>query len=282
MTAIGAALGLLMGVTLGIFGGGGSILTLPILIWVFGFGVKEAVVHSLLIVGTTALAGIARHWRRRTIDVSVIAVFAPIAMVGAWVGARLALRIPEIVQLALLATVMLLAGLAMFRSASRHAALATVGEGERPSRRRILHFAVEGLLVGALTGIVGVGGGFLIVPALVLVGGLSMERAIATSLVIIVLNSIAGIAGYAGSFSVDPGVLVLLTGTAIVGMAIGTQLLPHLPAPTLKKVFAVFLIVMSAFILVQNRGAASEVVSGRIGVDPPEPAAPLPTMERIP
>jgi uncharacterized membrane protein YfcA len=172
-----------IGVSLGLLGSGGSILTVPVLVYLIGQDEKVAIAGSLFIVGSIALAGSLQFLRAGFIDWRSVAIFGIPGMAGTWFGALLSAYIPGITQLALFAVVMLLASWLMLRPIKLD-----TGDG-RP--RALWKIAGDGLVVGVITGLVGVGGGFLIVPALVLLGGLSMHRAVATSLVIIALSPTA-------------------------------------------------------------------------------------------
>jgi uncharacterized membrane protein YfcA len=176
---------LLIGVALGMLGSGGSILTVPILIYVVGEPEKLAIAESLAVVGLIALVGAVPYGLRRQIDWKGVIWFGLPGMAGTYLGAYLSQWLPGTWQLGLFALVMLLAAYFMFRP-------------QKPSEHQLrkrspFKIALEGLGVGVLTGLVGVGGGFLIVPALVLLGGLPMHLAVGTSLLIIALKSGAGL-----------------------------------------------------------------------------------------
>ena len=247
MDLVGFGLAALMGVSLGLLGGGGSILTVPLLVYVLGFGAKTAVGMSLPIVGTTSLAGAFGHWRAGNVRLKTALLFGLAAMAGAYSGARLAEYLSGEVQLTILAVVMLAAAVAMIRRGSP--ADPVKGEAE-PAHLTLLAAAVG---VGVLTGIVGIGGGFLIVPALVLLARVPMKQAVGTSLVVIAMNSTAGFAGYLGQVEVPWGFMAGFTGVAIVGILIGTALVQFVSQTQLKRAFAVFLIGVGLFTLYQNR-----------------------------
>lgn len=253
MTILALALAALIGLSLGLLGGGGSILTVPIFVYVLGFGAKEAIAMSLAVVGATSLFGAMGHWRAGNVNLRVAAVFGVVAMAGTYLGARLAVFFSGAAQLTLFAAVMLLAAFFMFRDRKPHAgggAPAAGRTGDMPLGLIVL----EGIAVGVLTGLVGVGGGFLIVPALVLLGRVPMKQAVGTSLLVIAMKSAAGFAGYLGQVEVQWGFMALFTAIAIGGILLGTWLVQFVPQAALKRSFAVFLLVMGAFILYQNRG----------------------------
>lgn len=241
-----------MGLFLGLLGGGGSILAVPILPYVARFGAKEAIASSLAVVGLTSLFAAIGHWRAGGVNLRVALVFGAVAMAGTCLGARLAVFFSGTAQLVLFAVVMLLAAYFMFREGRsvRHGASDAAG-GAMPYGLIV----AEGLAVGVLMGLVGVGGGFLIVPALVVLGGVAMKEAVGPSLLVIVMKSAAGFAGYLGQVEIHWEFLVLFTAVSVAGGIAGAYLLRFIPQEALKKLFAVFLLVMGAFILYQNRGA---------------------------
>jgi uncharacterized membrane protein YfcA len=251
MTLLGIALGALVGLSLGMLGGGGSILTVPIFVYVLGFGAKEAITMSLAVVGSVSLFGAAGHWRARNVNLRLALLFGAVAMAGTYGGARLAVFFSGAAQLLLFAVVMLLAAWFMFRPAKGEAAEAPP---VKPRDMPLALIAAQGLAVGVLTGLVGVGGGFLIVPALVLLGRVPMKQAVGTSLLVIAMNSAAGFAGYLGRVAIDWPLMGVFTAVAIGGIVVGTHLAGRVPQAALRRAFAVFLVVMGTFILFQNRG----------------------------
>jgi uncharacterized protein len=279
MEILGLALAALIGLSLGLLGGGGSILTVPIFVYVLGFGAKEAIAMSLAVVGATSLFGAVSHWRSGNVNLRVALIFGSVAMVGTYLGARLAVFFSGAAQLVLFAFVMLLAAFFMFRR-GKPAAVEALEQGALPPARmsRAL-IAVEGMAVGVLTGLVGVGGGFLIVPALVLLGKLPMKQAVGTSLLVIAMKSVTGFAGYLGQVEVPWGFMTLFTSVAIVGILAGTSLVRFVPQETLRRAFAVFLLVMGGFILYQNRvvllpggeESSRRVAETRTGLSDPAP-----------
>jgi uncharacterized membrane protein YfcA len=248
VTALGLALAALVGLTLGLLGGGGSVLTVPILVYVLGFGAKQAIAMSLGVVGTASLFGSLAHWRSGNVDLRTAFSFGAFAMCGAFLGARLAAFVSGPAQLVAFAVVMVLAALSMLRG--------RVGEADAgPRTPPLLTLAIVGAGVGALTGLVGVGGGFMIVPALVLLARVPMRQAVGTSLLVIAMNSAAGLSGYLGKVEVPWGFMAAFTAVAVGGIVVGARLVRHVPQAALKRGFAVFLLVMGGFILFQNREA---------------------------
>jgi hypothetical protein len=258
---IGIALGYLMGLSLGLLGGGGSILTVPIFVYVFGLDPKPAIAMSLAVVGTTSLVGAMRHWGDGNVNLKVALTFAPVAMAGSYLGARLSTLISGYVQLTLFAVVMFVAAVFMYRD--RRPAVTSDGmEGHvQPAAGGALWLVgLQGLSIGVLTGLVGVGGGFLIVPALVLSIGLPMKMAVGTSLVVIALNTASGFYGYLGQTEILWGLMGMFTSIAIVGIVTGAYLTRFVSPQALRRAFAVFVLLMSVVIFYQNIGGLLSVL----------------------
>jgi uncharacterized membrane protein YfcA len=267
MNVIGLVLAVLIGVSLGLLGGGGSILAVPVFVYVLGFGAKEAIAMSLAVVGITSLFGAYGHWRAGNVDLRVALIFGAVAMGGTYLGARLAVFFSGAAQLILFAGVMIAAAVFMFRDTTSGDSNSPDGRpdvadgaGETDSSNDSKKLSVglivpEGLAVGVLTGLVGVGGGFLIVPALVVLGKVPMKLAVGTSLLVITMKSAAGFAGYLGQVEIPWAYMGLFTALAITGSFAGAYLVRFIPQQSLKKAFAVFLVVMGIFILFQNSGA---------------------------
>lgn len=243
-----------IGVSLGLLGSGGSILTVPVLVYLLGQDEKVAIAGSLAIVGTIALIGSLQYLRGKLIDYRAVVLFGGPGMIGTYLGAWSATFVPGVAQLALFALVMLLASWFMLRPPQ-------LDDGQVRAPRARWKIALDGLVVGMLTGLVGVGGGFLIVPALVLLGGLSMHKAVATSLVIIALKSFTGFFKYIEvldqqNLELDWSAIALVTALGIGGSFFGNMLATRLPQQKLQNIFGVFLIVMGAFILARSAPAA--------------------------
>ncbi len=211
---------------------------------------KVAIAGSLFVVGTIALAGSMQFLRAGLIDWRNVAIFGVPGIIGTYLGAMLAAYVAGIVQLSLFALVMLLASYLMLRPVD----LESVSTSTPRAPWKI---AIDGLVVGIITGLVGVGGGFLIVPALVLLGGMQMHRAVATSLFIIALKSFSGFYKYLDildnqDLQLDWNTLLLITGLGIAGSFAGASVANRLPQDTLKKGFGMFLIVMGIYILFRS------------------------------
>ena len=243
-----------IGLVLGLLGSGGSILTVPVLVYLAGQPDKVAIAESLAIVGAIASVGAVTYARQGLVDWRAVLDFGGAGIVGTFLGAVAAAYVPGAVQLALFGVVMLAAAGAMFKG---RAALA--GE-TRPSRPSWM-IAALGVSVGVMTGLVGVGGGFLIVPALVLLVGLDMRLAVGTSLSIIVLNSVTGFLKYLDTLTqagdaVDWRLVATFAAIGIVGSLVGARLSQRVPQAQLKRGFAVFLVVMGVFILYKEAPTA--------------------------
>jgi len=245
MYLLGLALSLLIGISLGFFGGGGSILTVPLLVYVFGLDPKTAIASSLLVVGAASMSGALHHWRVGNVDVRTGFVFGAAGMTGAYIGGRVATLLDGTLLLLLFASMMALTAVAMWQG---RRARSPGGSTQRAMPRLLL----QGLVVGSFTGLVGAGGGFLIVPALTLWAGLSMRAAVGTSLFIIVLNTLAGFLGYLGRVQVDYGLIGAVAAIAIAGSFVGSRLANRVDPASLRRAFAVFVLTMAVFILVRE------------------------------
>jgi uncharacterized membrane protein YfcA len=244
--------GLVTGMLLGVFGSGGSIITMPALLYLLDVEPKSAIAMSLGIVAITATITALQHWHHGNVNLKITAVFGLFGVAGTYGGALIGVVTPVVIQLSVFALVMYAAAWKMIKPSPQHkpvgAAVADCPDGYCDDLE-YGHIALHGIVVGILTGIVGVGGGFLIVPALVLLSGLSMKNAVGTSLSIVALKSFAGFAGYAGSVAIDYPLMGLFTGIAIVGSVAGSQLGHRLPADLLKKGFGGFLLLIASYIL---------------------------------
>jgi len=241
---------LLIGLSLGLMGSGGSILTVPVLTYLVGQQEKVAIAGSLAIVGTISLVASIPYARKRLVDYRSLLYFGVPGMAGAYLGAFLSKFVSGGTQLLVFAGLMLAAGVLMLRP---------VGEprGAEGGQRSALAIGLDGIVVGIVTGFVGVGGGFLIVPALVLLGGLPMHRAVGTSLLIIALKSFSGFVKYLDvldelGLRLDWQILGTFSLLGIVGSLAGNRVGNRLPQATLRKAFAFFLFVVGAFIVLKS------------------------------
>jgi uncharacterized membrane protein YfcA len=265
---IAVPLSVLIGVSLGLLGGGGSILTVPILVHALGVGEKAAIATSLLVVGVTSAVAAAQHARAGNVAWRVVMVFAPAGMLGAFLAGLIARFLPASLLLALFALMMGITAMFMWRGckvpSQPRRQLGQLGQSgpdgqsagqidDQPGQLgQLSKIFREGLLVGLVTGLVGAGGGFLVVPALVLLGGLSMRLAVGTSLVVIALKSFAGFAGYISHVDIDWTLAAIVTGAAVTGSFAGAALGRRVDPESLRKGFAVFVLGMAVYLLVQQ------------------------------
>lgn len=240
-----------VGLALGLLGGGGSILAVPVLVHVMGVPASVAVPMSLPVVGIAAAAGAFARWRKGELRLGTVVLFAACAMVAAFLAARIGTQIADRPRLILFALVMLIAAAVMWYRSQQQPRSADAPPVE-PVVATPLRVIPVALAVGTLTGLVGVGGGFMIVPALAGVLGLPMTAATATSLAVIALNTVAAGAGWIGRTSIDWQTTTLMTLAALVGMAIGTRLAPRFSARTLTRAFAMLLFLLASFMLWQE------------------------------
>ena len=249
---LGAAL---VGASLGLLGSGGSILTVPVLVYLVGEPEKLAIAESLAIVGGISVVGALPFVLRRQVHWRSVLWFGLPGVAGTYAGAYFSQFMSGAAQLMLFALIMLVAAVMMWREREEKDA-----QGTHPAWQIVL----EGLTVGVITGLVGVGGGFLIIPALVLLGGLSMQLAVGTSLLIIALKSFGGFLKYLdvlGDYQVSWGLIGLFIGLGILGSFAGSALSQRLPQTLLRRLFAGVLVLMGIYILYANLPAA-------LGVEP--------------
>lgn len=247
MLLLAVALSVLIGLSLGLLGGGGSMLTVPILIYVLRMEPKGAVATSLLVVGVSSLVGVISHARAGRVKVRTGLWFGVAGMAGAYAGGRLAHFLPPRLLLLAFAAMMVATAAAMLRSRQSQTEPApTVSALPIP---RVL---LQGAAVGAITGLVGAGGGFLVVPTLALLGGLPMAIAVGTSLLVIAMQSLAGFVGYLGHVAVDLHLAGIIVGAAILGILIGGRLAGRVPEQALRKGFGWLVLAMAIFLMAKQ------------------------------
>jgi uncharacterized membrane protein YfcA len=243
MLGLEVFIGFAIGLSLGLLGGGGSILTVPALVYLVGLTPQAAVTASLAIVGANSLVGASLHRAQGTLDWRVAALFGGVGMLVAYLASGISRLLPAPALLIGFALLMFFIGAMMLARKTE----------ESPRQVRSLWVVLaSGAGVGLLTGILGVGGGFLIVPALVMLVGLQMQEAVGTSLIVIAMNSLAGLAGHLGGESVDGVVILTFTLAGLAGTFAGAKLSHYLPALKLQKIFAWFLLALAIFLLVDN------------------------------
>ena len=236
-----------IGLSLGLLGGGGSILAVPVLVYVAGFEARDAVAMSLAIVGSTSFIGSLLHGRGGRLDLRVAATFGGAGILGAYFGAGLTHLVAGATLLLLFAALMLVVAGLMLARRERGAA----GAGEKREGRPA-HTLGAGLAVGVLTGFLGVGGGFLVVPALVLFAGLPMRLAVGTSLLVIAVNSAAGFVGHIGESHLPLSLTAAFTAAAVAGTFAGERLARRVRAEHLRRTFAYFVILVAVFLVAAN------------------------------
>ena len=246
MIALTVALAVLVGVSLGLLGGGGSILTVPLLAYVAGMDAKQAIATSLLVVGTTSAVGAISHAKAGRVQWRTGLIFGAAGMAGAYTGGLLGHFIPGSVLLIGFAAMMIATAVAMLRGRKN---TVTADAAHPISVPKII---AEGLVVGLVTGLVGAGGGFLVVPALALLGGLPMPIAVGTSLVVIAMKSFAGFGGYLASVQIDWAVAGMVTAAAVAGALVGARLTAVVNPDALRKAFGWFVLAMSSVILAEE------------------------------
>ena len=260
MEILGYFASLLIGVSLGLIGGGGSILTVPVLVYLFGVDPVLATAYSLFVVGTTSLVGTIPKYKGGEINLktalifgipSIAAVYATRAFIVPAIPAHVfsigdLVITKSLMMMIIFAILMVLVSFSMIRSKKKK----TEETGEQKFNYPMI--LLEGAVVGVLTGLVGAGGGFLIIPALVLLSKLPMKQAVGTSLLIIAAKSLIGFTGDLGKQTMDWTLLLIVTGLAVAGIFIGNALSKKISADSLKKGFGWFVLVMGIYILVKE------------------------------
>ncbi|MBP3042635.1 sulfite exporter TauE/SafE family protein [Arthrobacter jiangjiafuii] len=249
-------LSVLIGLSLGLLGGGGSILTVPILTYVAGMNPKEAIAASLFVVGVTSAVSAVTHARKGRVKWRTGLIFGAAGMAGAFGGGLVGGHIPGTILMIAFALMMVATSMAMIRG--RKDVSAATHNNDLPVGKVV----VEGLVVGLVTGLVGAGGGFLVVPALALLGGLSMPVAVGTSLVVIAMKSFAGLGGYLTSVSLDWALVGGVTAAAVAGSFLGARLAGRIPEAALRKGFGIFVLLMGVFVLVQELPSPANTIVG--------------------
>ncbi|BBY81245.1 MULTISPECIES: sulfite exporter TauE/SafE family protein [Mycolicibacterium] len=250
--AMGLGLGALIGVLLGLLGGGGSILAVPALVYGMNLGVQEAIPMSLVVVATASAVGALPKIRARQIRWRMAAIFAAAGIPGSIVGSTLSRHLPDSALLIGFAVVMVVAGIRMLADQSNTGTACEVREGRVNWRRCAPRSLGAGLAVGLLTGLFGVGGGFLIIPALVVVLGVEMSTAIGTSLLIIVANSIAGLFSHLNGVSLDWSITAAFVGAAMLASLVAGYFGTKIDTARLQRWFAYLVFAVAAYVLVDT------------------------------
>ncbi|MDA7559105.1 sulfite exporter TauE/SafE family protein [Flavobacteriaceae bacterium] len=255
---------LMVGIILGLIGGGGSILTVPILVYLIGLNPVTATAYSLFVVGTTSIFGAVKHIKDKSVNIRIAIIFAIPALITVYLTRRFLVPvIPEslftffnievtkhIFIMLFFASIMLLASFSMIKS-NRSLTLKHF-----ETNHHTVLIIIEGIVVGVLTGIVGAGGGFLIVPALVILGKLPMKLAIGTSLIIISMKSLIGFLGDIQNIVIDWTFLIMFTAISVIGIYIGIYIAQFISGTNLKKGFGWFTLLMACYIIFRELSLA--------------------------
>lgn len=260
MEIIGYAASLIIGVSLGLIGGGGSILTVPVLVYLFGVDPVVATAYSLFIVGSTSLVGAFPKYKQGEVNLKTAVIFGLPSIAAVYATrAFIVPNIPDhvfsvgyfevtkpLLMMLLFAILMVFASISMIKPKKK------VQEEEGEQKFNYPMILLEGGIVGVLTGLVGAGGGFLIIPALVILSKLPMKQAVGTSLLIIAVKSLFGFTGDLGKQEMDWTLLLSVTGLAIAGIFVGNLLSKKVSADGLKKGFGWFVLVMGVYIIAKE------------------------------
>jgi uncharacterized membrane protein YfcA len=252
----------LIGISLGLIGGGGSIMTVPVLVYLFGASPLLATSYSLFIVGSTSMVGAFTNYRKGLVNVKTALLFGITSISTVFITRKfLVPLIPHnilqvgsfqltenILTMVLFAVLMVAAATAMIKSGSKTEATHNTGD----KKRNITKLLLYGIAIGLATGFLGAGGGFLLIPTLVLLVGLPMKEAVGTSLLVIAMNSLIGFTGDLGHFTIDWGFLLKITAIAIAGIFAGGLLSRRVDAGKLKKGFGWFVLAMGIYILAKE------------------------------
>lgn len=272
MSSLSLIFGAVVGLSLGLTGGGGAIFAVPLLIYGLGLPAREAVGVSLAAVGATSLVGFLHRWRLGQVEFRTGLLFAVAGMLGAPIGSWIAGLLPEALLLSLFAGLMAVVAIRLWQQASRPvtepSTCSTSEYQDGPTCQRgatgaliltsrcAVLLLIVGVLTGILSGLFGVGGGFVIVPALVLFSGMPIHRAVGTSLLVIALVSVSGVASHlwAGR-AISPEVTGSFVLSGVAGLFAGQQIGRRLSGPVLQKVFAGAILAVAAFVVVRNLNA---------------------------
>lgn len=257
----GFSASMLIGVSLGLIGGGGSILTLPVLVYLLGFSPVLSTAYSLFIVGTTSLVGSVNYMRKGLVNYNAALIFAIPSFIAVFLTRKyLVPAIPDslfsIAGFEVTKSIGIMLFFALIMLAASFSMIADKQKNDEPANGNLKFnyplIAIEGAVVGILTGLVGAGGGFLIIPALVLLARLPMKMAVGTSLLIIAAKSLIGFAGDLSNISINWTFLLEFTALSIIGIFLGTYISKFIPGEKLKKSFGWFVLVMGIYIIIKE------------------------------
>ncbi|MBO8190498.1 sulfite exporter TauE/SafE family protein [Streptomyces oryzae] len=252
MLVLAVLFGSMTGVALGLTGGGGAVLALPALVYGLGQPVAQAVPTSLLVVAVSSAAGLAPRLGRGQVRWPVAGIFGATGAAAAFAGTAVNRMMPARALLGLFALLMVIVGVRMLRSGSAPEGACAVRGGRINWRACLAKALLTGAGVGFVTGLLGVGGGFVTVPALMWLLGLELPAAVATSLAILVINSLAGLAAHLGETRLDMTVTGIFAGAALAASLAAGRLASRVPQRVLRRGFAVLVLVVAAFVAVQT------------------------------
>ena len=251
---------LVVGLVLGLTGGGGSILTVPILVYLLMLNPVTATAYSLFIVGVSSSFGAYKNFQKGLVDLKIAAVFAIPAFTMVYITRKFIIpAIPnsifeigsfvvtkDMFIMVMFAVMMVIASVTMLKPKK--------AEKDNHSQRKLSNLLIfnQAIVIGFFTGIVGAGGGFIIIPALIILGNLSMKKAVGTSLFIIAINSLIGFIGDIGNIEIDWVFLLSFTSIAVVGIYLGSYLSNYIPGTKLKKGFGWFVLAMGIYIIIKE------------------------------
>lgn len=245
---LGLLLSVLIGLSLGLVGGGGSMVTIPVLVYVLGVEAHQAIAMALVIVGTTSLGAAAMHYRRNNVRLPAALLFGGAGIAGSYLGSRLTGLLSAHVLLLLFSLLMVIVGVTMLKGRSSQRS----GRKIHLPALRWMNSIWAGFFVGTLTGFLGVGGGFLIVPAFMFLSGLEVKPAMGTSPVVIAMNSFSGVVAHRGELGGALCLAGMVTAAALVG-TVGGSLFAHKASPQLlRKVFAWLVIAIGLAVGARN------------------------------
>lgn len=248
---LAAVFGAVIGLALGLLGAGGSILAVPALVYGVGQPLQTAIPTSLAVVALSSLGGVLPHERRTAVRWPVALVFGAAGTPAAFGGATLGRLFPQRWLLLAFAALMVVVAVRMLRGGENHAGACRTGDGSVNWRTCLPKSVLAGAAVGVLTGLFGVGGGFVIVPALTLLLGLAAQEAVATSLIVVLINSVAGLVAHAGAAGgIDYGVLLLFAGTSLVVSIVAARVSTRLDSSTVRRWFSYVVLAVAVFVAV--------------------------------
>lgn len=256
---IGYVASAFIGISLGLVGGGGSILTVPVLVYLFGINSVLATAYSLFIVGVTSLAGTLPFFKRDLIDIRAALIFSGPSMVSVFLARKFLLpSLPDsffVFNMTITKESVIMVVFAFMMIAVSYSMISKPfidTDTVRIPKTQYWIFAIEGLVVGSVTGLVGAGGGFLIIPALVIYAGLPMKTAVGTSLIIIAIKSLFGFLGDVSNMDINWGFILVFSFISIIGIFIGAMMSNRFPLKVLPKVFGWMVLGVAIYILIRE------------------------------